>query len=341
MTDMIFHKAHDSIHINVTLQDIQSHRRLDHFLVQRLPDYGRTVLKRLFDNNLIIGSKEKLQLKKMPKEPTTITIFPPQRVDSGPVAENIPLDILYEDKYLLFVNKPPGMVTHPAPGHSTGTLMNAILHYCPDIREEDEGERPGIVHRLDKGTAGVMAVAKDRKTHARLAALFASHHVDREYECIVRGCPLPKQGYLQSTIGRHPRLRQKMAINVSKGRQASTYYEVLQSLGPFSLCRMKLETGRTHQIRVHAASLMKTPILNDSTYGHPFQDREKLPDKVASFLGDYEHPFLYAKKLGLIHPASGKKLLFKVPPPQCFKKCSWHFLLKFFKPVYSYYFFKI
>ena len=307
------------IEIKVTTEDIDHYKRLDHFLIDRLPDLRRTFLKQLFEQNLVASPDQILRPSKMPTSPTNLTITLPPPAPTPAVAENIPLDILYEDEHLIIIDKPSGMVVHPAPGNSTGTLVNAILYHCPGINNVGDDIRPGIVHRLDKGTSGVMVVAKKRHIHAALADLFSAHDIQREYRCLLRGNRIPKSGTLDAPIGRHPRNRQKMAANVRLGKRAVTHYEVITHFRSFSHCKMVLETGRTHQIRIHAASLLKAPVLNDATYGNPARDRAILSPDICALLGDYEHPFLHARVLGFVHPATGERLLFKAEPSEIFQ----------------------
>ena len=211
------------------------------------------------------------------------------------------------------------MVTHPAPGNYTGTLVNAILHHCKDLQGVGDEKRPGIVHRLDKGTSGIMVVAKTQKCHEGLVKLFSTHDIDRIYECLVMGNKMPVAGTLESTIGRHPQNRLKMATDVRGGKHSITHYKVLEYFENMCHMQMKLETGRTHQIRVHLSSLMKRPILCDQTYGNPKEHLQRLGGKFKSVIKDYPHPFLHAKVLGLVHPITEEKLYFEVEPPQIFQ----------------------
>jgi 23S rRNA pseudouridine1911/1915/1917 synthase len=311
--------------ISVTEEDIQSFKRLDQFLASKCEDLSRTFLKGLFLKEMISLSEAssyqgKVELKKMPPAGTIINISVPPPLPSNAIAENIPLEILFEDQHLVIVNKPPGLVTHPAPGHPNGTLVNAILHHCPDLKGVGDQKRPGIVHRLDKGTSGVMVVAKDQKTHERLVLLFSTHDIQRKYIALTLGKKMPPSGKLESTIGRHPQNRLKMAINVRKGKSALTYYKVKEFYDQGTLLEMTLETGRTHQIRVHLSELLRSPILMDPLYGHPKDHLKRLSPALAAHLKEYPHPLLHAEILGFKHPITGEDLFFQKGPPDLFLK---------------------
>ena len=307
----------NSIRVEVQGDDCQRFARLDQFLCQKT-NLGRSFLKKLFQRDCVVLNEDSLhreldlKLKKMPPVGVVIDILVPPPPPSKIVPQDLPLDILYQDDHLLFVNKTPGMVTHPAPGHREGTLANALHHHCPDL------QGPGIVHRLDKGTSGVMVMAKTLQCHEKLSILFGQHNIQRTYLGLVMGCKLPPQGTLQSSIGRDPRNRLKMAANVVRGRMAITHYKVLEYFQRASLVELTLETGRTHQIRVQLSSLLKTPIMGDALYGHPPEQLQRLDASVAKILKDSPHPLLHAQKLGLTHPITGKKLLLSVPPPDLF-----------------------
>ena len=305
--------------IHVYKKDLKVFKRLDSFLCHHFPEYSRTFLKQLFEKDLIVCEQEKLELKRMPRGETTISLFFPPPESSSIKAQDIALEILHEDDDLLLINKPAGMTVHPAPKNPTDTLANALLNYFPPIGRVGHKTRPGIVHRLDRGTSGVMVAAKSERCYTRLRSLFSSHHIEREYECIVRGRILRLYGTLDVPIGRHPFRGEKMAINGKRARASVTHYEVRESFGPFHHLKVSLETGRTHQIRVHLSSVLCTPVVNDHTYGNPPQDKIKLGKNIARTLGDYAYPLLHAKKLSFIHPITKTPLLFEVEAPEIFQ----------------------
>ncbi|MFT6069678.1 MAG: 23S rRNA pseudouridine1911/1915/1917 synthase [Bacteriovoracaceae bacterium] len=305
----------------VAAEDFNEFKRLDIFLKTKLEDLSRNFIKFLFEDGQITAEKGiKLKLNKLPSPGTVININipPPPPLDAK--AENIPLPILFEDEHLVIVNKPAGMVTHPAPGNYTGTLVNAILHHCPDLSGIGDAKRPGIVHRLDKGTSGVMVVAKTQKAHEGLVQLFSKHDIDRVYQALCIGSSKLLSGKLESTIGRDPSNRIKMAVNVKNGRDAITYYKVLERFENCTHMECQLETGRTHQIRVHMASLLNSAIVCDSTYGNSNQHLLRIPSQLAEHLKDYPHPLLHARRLGFIHPITKEKIDFEIDPPEVFQK---------------------
>lgn len=306
--------------ITVTSEDREQFKRLDLFLVHKLPQFSRSTIKRLFEDEEISSETVSLSLNKMPPTGTLIEIEIPPPVPSDLVAENIPLEILFEDQHLLILNKPAGMVVHPAPGHYTGTLVNAVLFHCPDLKGIGAEKRPGIVHRLDMGTSGVMVVAKDQATHEGLVQLFSAHDIERRYEALIAGSPNALSGTLSSTIGRHPTNRLKMAANVKGGKKAITHFQVLKKFEHCTHIELKLETGRTHQIRVHMAQLLNSPVLCDPVYGSGASHLKKLPDSVRQLLENYPHQLLHAKELGFIHPITNEELHFTAPPPEIFQK---------------------
>lgn len=308
----------ENFELCVSNEDKEAFKRLDVYLVAKLPQFSRSTIKKLFEDEEI-SSDIKLSLNKMPPAGTVIEIEVPPPIPSDLIAENIPLEILFEDQHLIIINKPAGLVVHPAPGHYTGTLVNAILYHCPDLKGIGSEKRPGIVHRLDRGTSGVMVVAKDQKTHEGLVNLFSVHDIERRYEALIVGKPRTLSGTITTTLGRHPTNRLKMAANVKNGKKAITHYQTLQSNERATHMEFKLETGRTHQIRVHASQMLQTPIFCDPVYGAGSSHINKLPLALKELLTDYPYQLLHAKELGFIHPITGEKLHFKTEPPQIFK----------------------
>lgn len=307
------------IELVVTQEDQELYRRLDHFLTAKIPGYSRNFLKNLFESDLIYCEERKVDLKKLPPIGTRIIIEIPPPIDSVAQAENLPLEILFEDEYLVIVNKAAGMVTHPAPGNYTGTLVNAILHHCPDLKGIGNVKRPGIVHRLDKGTSGVMVVAKTQETHEKLVTLFSKHDLTRIYECITVPVPNKPFGKLDSTIGRSPVNRLKMSVGGKTGKRAITHFKTLKTFSRHAHVECKLETGRTHQIRVHLSQLVHAAIFNDELYGNVPQQKKLSSTETLAAMGDYSHPFLHAKILSFVHPITQKLLEFNVAPPLIFQ----------------------
>lgn len=315
----------ESTKLVITEEDKNTFKRFDQFLAEKGGGHSRTFLKNLFLKDQIVVSEDspvqtKLELKKLPPVGTIIEILVPPALPSISEPENIPLEILYEDEHLVFVNKPAGLVTHPAPGNYTGTLVNAILYHCKDIQAIGDTKRPGIVHRLDKGTSGVMVIAKTQACHEGLVLLFSTHDIERKYEALVMKGRCQTYGTLESMIGRDPHNRLKMKASASRGKRAITHYKVMEIFDRHIHMEFTLETGRTHQIRVHTSDLLKMPIICDSTYGSPNEHMMKLGAQYKELIQDYPYPFLHAKVLGLVHPITGQKLRFEVPPPKLFQE---------------------
>lgn len=315
----------DEIELSITKEDHDNFKRFDHFLQQKINHLSRSFLKLLFTKGMIIHAPDsddkskKLELKKMPSIGTKIIVQIPPPIPTKAIPENIPIEILYEDQHLIFVNKPAGMVTHPAPGNYTKTLVNAILYHCPDLGRIGEQKRPGIVHRLDKGTSGVMVIAKSQKCHEELVILFSEHKIDREYRALALGNNIPQTGTIKSLIGRSPYNRLKMTSKIIHGKNAVTNYQVLDYFQNFSHLKLSLHTGRTHQIRVHLSEILNTPIICDPLYGTPKEHLKILGGEFKSLLNDYPHPLLHAKRLGLVHPITNKYMNFEIDPPKFFQ----------------------
>ncbi len=244
----------------------------------------------------------------------------PPTVPAIPQAESMPLDILYEDDALLVLNKPAGMVVHPAPGNPDGTLVNALIAHCGDSLTGIGGERrPGIVHRLDKDTSGVMVVAKTELALTRLSAAFAARNLDREYKALCWGLPHPATGRIEGDIGRDPRERKRMAVVTRNGKHAITNYRILRNIGlAAALISCRLETGRTHQIRVHLAHIGH-PLIGDPVYLKRRPAAAKLlPEPARAHALDFPRQALHAEILGFSHPITGVPLRFCAPPPEDF-----------------------
>ena len=274
--------------------------RLDRFVGDMCPELSRTHAQKLISDGCITvnGQAAKASLKLSPGDRVDIVIPPAPPSPLSP--EAIPLPIIYEDDDLLVVDKPAGMAVHPAPGHPGHTLVNAILSHYPHLADIGDSLRPGIVHRLDKETSGVMLVAKNRVSQAALAEQFRSRSVSKSYLVLVKGKLTPESGIIEAAIGRDPRHRQRMAV-VSRGREARTEYRVVRYIGKYSLLEITPETGRTHQIRVHLAAI-GFPVVGDSTYGvkSPYLSRQ----------------FLHASKLGFHLPSTDEYVEFEsaLPP---------------------------
>ena len=284
----------------------ESGQRLDKYLGQVLTDYTRSFLQKQIEegNILINGIVQPARYKVKQGDSITVNIAEPKEVDI--IAENIPIEILYEDDDLIIVNKTQDMVVHPAPGNYTGTLVNALLYHCKDGLSGINGEvRPGIVHRIDKDTSGILMIAKNDKAHLALSSLLKDHHITRKYHAIVYGTFKEKEGIVEKPIGRSPKDRKKMAI-VSDGRYAKTHYRVLEEFDKFSYVELTLFTGRTHQIRVHLASIGH-PILGDPIYG-PQKSMWGLTKQT-----------LHAKVLGFEHPTTSQYVEFNSDLPGYFQ----------------------
>jgi len=248
----------------------------------------------------------------------TIKLPPIQPLELS--AEDIPLDILFEDEHLLVINKPAGMVVHPSHGHDKGTLVHALLHHCPNLPGINGKERPGIVHRLDKDTSGSLLVAKTEISHRRLTEMFATHDLDRQYVAWCRGTVNWRVKRIDLPLGRHPQQRQKMAV-VPGGREAITDACVEHNYGPFSQMRLKLHTGRTHQIRVHLTH-EKLPILGDPVYGRSYNPGSNIPEPSRSLIRSLSRQALHAEVLAFTHPITEEALHFRAPLPDDLRKLS-------------------
>ncbi len=281
--------------------------RLDKYLGAVLPEQSRSYLQKLIKEGSVRvnGKTEKASYRIEAEDQIEVEIPEPEEPEI--LAEEIPLDILYEDEDLLMVNKPKGMVVHPAAGHRTGTLVNAVMYHCRGQLSGINGVmRPGIVHRIDRDTTGVLVICKNDHAHNHVAEQLKEHSITRKYTAIVTGVLKEDEGTIDAVIGRHPTERKKMAAGVKNGKHAVTNYRVLQRFAGHTLIECQLETGRTHQIRVHMASIGH-PILGDTVYGS-----SRNPYHL-------EGQALHARVLGLVHPVSGAYVEVEAPLPEYFQ----------------------
>ncbi len=286
----------------------ESGLRIDRYLADHLDGQSRNSIQKLIEEGLVLVNGNTCRASYKLQEKDQIFVSVPDAVLTELRPERIPLDILYEDDQLLIVNKPKEMVVHPAPGHNTGTLVNAIMYHCGKELSGINGEiRPGIVHRIDMNTTGSLIVCKTDAAHRFIASQIKEHSVHRVYRAIVYGHLNPTEGTIRTSIGRDPRDRKKMSVGVKNGRQAITHYRELARLkNNFSYVEFELETGRTHQIRVHMASIGH-PILGDQVYG---------PKKSPYHL---DGQTLHAMTIGFVHPTSKRYVEFTAPLPEYFQ----------------------
>lgn len=291
-----------------TISQEQGGIRLDALLAKEL-DVSRSQAQQWLENGLVMSGDKVLGKKEKLKAGASVVVNIPDPVAYEIEAENIPLDIVYEDEHLLVVNKPKGMVVHPAAGHYTGTLVNALMYHCGDSLSGINGVlRPGIVHRIDMDTSGLLMIAKSDAAHQDLAEQIKEHSFTRIYEAMIVGHPKNDSGTINAPIGRHPHNRKKMAVISSNSKEAITHYEVLMRYSGYSHIRVKLETGRTHQIRVHMAHIGH-PVAGDTVYG-----AEKQPKICQNLNGQC----LHAKCVGFVHPITGEELYFESELPTYF-----------------------
>lgn len=293
--------------IKITVDENEAGQRLDAFLSGKIPDVSRNYIQKLIEDNLVLVNGQSTKAKVRTYPGMKITVYVPQPEPLRVKPENIPLDIVYEDSDILIINKPRNMVVHPAPGNEDNTLVNAVLYHCGDSLSDINGIiRPGIVHRIDKDTTGLIAVAKNNKAHQSLALQLKEHSMKRVYDAIVEGIIREDRGVIDAPIGRHPVDRKKMAVVPGKGKEAITHFEVLERLKGATYVRLRLETGRTHQIRVHMA------YINHPVYGDPLYGRS-----TKKLTGGQ---MLHARFLRLKHPTTGEYMEFEAELPEDFIK---------------------
>ena len=293
--------------MNFKVEESSINIRLDKYLSEKCPDKSRTFLAKLIDegevkvNDKVVKASYKLSLGDL------VDINIPEDKPLEVNAEDIPLDIVYEDQDILIINKPQGLVVHPAPGHYEHTLVNAILNHCTDLSGINGVIRPGIVHRIDKDTSGLICIAKNDEAHHFLSDQLKDHTMNREYYALVKGVIKENHGKIDLPIGRSRADRKKMAVNKENGKPAITYFDVLERYKDHTLIKCKLVTGRTHQIRVHMAYI-----------DHPVEGDPLYNKRNAHLLTD-NGQLLVAYKLNLIHPRTKKEVSFEIPLPSYFK----------------------
>jgi 23S rRNA pseudouridine1911/1915/1917 synthase len=292
--------------IRFEITDGEAGIRIDKYLSERIPELSRSYLQKIIKEGQVFSGTKAVKANYKTAVGDIIELELPEAVEPEIEAEDIPLDILYEDSDVILVNKPKGMVVHPSAGHYTGTLVNALLWHCKGELSGINGVlRPGIVHRIDRDTTGVLIVCKNDRAHNAIAEQLKEHSINRRYRAIVCGNLKEDEGTIDAPIGRHPTDRKKMAIVQRGGKEAVTHYHVLQRFGKYTYVECRLETGRTHQIRVHMTSIGH-PLLGDEVYG-----RTKSPFKL-------EGQTLHAMVLGFVHPSTGEYMEFEAPLPEYF-----------------------
>lgn len=294
--------------LTLTVSDAMEDMRIDKLICESYPDFSRSYIQKLIKEGAVLVQGKAAKANYRPQKGERIEMFLPEPEELSIAPENIPLDIVYEDQDVILVNKPKNMVVHPAAGHYSQTLVNALLYHCKGNLSGINGVlRPGIVHRIDKDTTGLLIACKNDKAHNSLAEQLRVHSITRKYQAIVYNCFKEEKGTVNAPIGRHPIDRKKMAVNHKNGKEAVTHYQVLKNLPGYSYVECSLETGRTHQIRVHMASISH-PLLGDEVYG-PKKSGFQLQGQV-----------LHARVFGFRHPATGEYMEFEAPLPEYFLK---------------------
>lgn len=290
----------------IHIDNIKAGVRIDKFLSEELPEFSRSYIQKLIKDGLVTVNAQTVKANYKLNISDLLLLKEPDLKEPDIQAENIPLDILYEDSDILIVNKPKGMVVHPSAGHYSGTLVNALMYYCKgDLSGINGVMRPGIVHRIDMDTTGSLLICKNDQAHQDLAEQLKKHSIKRVYHAIVHGILKEDSGTIDAPIGRHPIDRKKMSINYKNGKEAVTHYQVIQRFKNYTYIQCILETGRTHQIRVHMASIHH-PLLGDNVYGPA-----KCPYKL-------QGQTLHAKTLGVIHPKTREYIEVDAPLPEYF-----------------------
>ncbi|MCH4890238.1 RluA family pseudouridine synthase [Acidaminobacter sp. JC074] len=286
---------------------VKENKRIDAIIASELADVSRSYVQKIIEDGCVYVNDKEVTSKKLKlKVDDVIVINMPEPEKLEVLAEDIPIDIVYEDDDLMIINKPVGMVVHPAPGNYTGTLVNALMFHSEKLSSINGVIRPGIVHRIDKDTSGLLMIAKTDQAHQSLADQLKEHSITRKYVAIVHGCISSETGTVKAPIGRSPKDRLKMAVNERNGKEATTHFRVIKRFKNYTYIECQLETGRTHQIRVHMAYIGH-PLLGDPVYG------VKKP-KIK-----HEGQLLHAKTLGFVHPSTGEEVLFDSEVPEIFE----------------------
>ena len=294
---------------NCFIVENEEGKRIDRYLAEQMPDMSRSYIQKIIKDGLVTVSEKPVKANYRLSLYESIKVTIPELKEPEIAAEELPLDILYEDSDIIIVNKPKQMVVHPAPGHYSGTLVNALMYHCGKELSGINGVmRPGIVHRIDMDTTGSLVVCKNDAAHKCIARQLKEHSIKRVYVALVHGNIKENQGTINAPIGRHPTDRKKMSTHAKHSREAITHYKVLERFGDYTYIQCELETGRTHQIRVHMASIGH-PLLGDQVYGPA-----KCPFK------HLQGQTLHAKTLGIIHPSTGEYLEVNAPLPTYFKE---------------------
>ncbi len=293
--------------MKIRIEAAESGSRLDALLAENLPELSRSFIQRLIDGGAVTINEKTVKKSYKAERGDVFMIDLPEKPEAASVeAEDIPLDVVYEDNDIIVVNKPRGLVVHPAPGHPDGTLVNALIHHCGDSLSGINGVlRPGIVHRIDKDTSGLIIAAKNDAAHKALAAQLKDHSLSRVYEAVVYGRLREDSGTVNAPIGRHPTDRKRQTVTEKNSRDAVTHWEVIARYNGYTHVRCRLETGRTHQIRVHMAHIGH-PVLGDMVYGR------KKPDK------GLEGQCLHARSISFIHPSTHEQMTLETELPEYF-----------------------